>query len=96
MWFTTSYPFIGDIVEYGSDGNFTILGRVSSDIIKTGGYKVSAIQVETVLSEYESIADVAVVPLDDPVWGEKVRFEQVLCFLQYLFIYTYSICLRVS
>jgi malonyl-CoA/methylmalonyl-CoA synthetase len=65
-WFRT-----GDagVVE---DGYWRLLGRRSVDIIKTGGYKVSALEIEEVLREHPSIAECAVVGIDDPDWGERV------------------------
>lgn len=65
-WFRT-----GDeaVVE---DGYFRILGRQSVDIIKSGGYKISALEIEAVLREHERIAECAVVGLPDPEWGERV------------------------
>lgn len=61
----------GDTVEY-VDGRFKILGRKSVDIIKSGGYKLSALEIETQLLSLEEIHDVSVVGLPDPVWGQKV------------------------
>ena len=49
-----------------------IHGRNSVDIIKTGGYKVSAIEIEEVLRRNESIDDCAVVGIMDEEWGEVV------------------------
>jgi malonyl-CoA/methylmalonyl-CoA synthetase len=65
-WFRT-----GDmaIVERGS---YRLLGRTSVDIIKTGGFKVSALEIEEVLRQHPSIAECAVVGLADPEWGERV------------------------
>ncbi len=65
-WFDT-----GDeaVVE---DGYYRILGRTSIDIIKTGGYKISALEVEEVLRTHPAIADCAVVGVPDPEWGERV------------------------
>uniref|UniRef100_A0A1B6LN02 AMP-dependent synthetase/ligase domain-containing protein n=3 Tax=Graphocephala atropunctata TaxID=36148 RepID=A0A1B6LN02_9HEMI len=65
-WFKT-----GDIVEY-IDNSYRILGRLSVDIIKTGGYKVSALQIEYVLLNHPDIVDVAVVGLPDITWGQKI------------------------
>lgn len=47
------------------------------DIIKTGGYKVSALQIESVLLENPDILDVAIVGLSDITWGQKVKFNFV-------------------
>lgn len=65
-WFDT-----GDeaVVE---DGYYRILGRTSVDIIKTGGYKVSALEIENVLRDHPAISDCAVVGVVDPEWGERV------------------------
>jgi malonyl-CoA/methylmalonyl-CoA synthetase len=54
------------------DGDFRILGRRSVDIIKTGGYKVSALEVEEVLRTHPEIAECAVVAIPDAEWGERV------------------------
>jgi len=63
--------FLGDTVEY-VNGTFKILGRKSVDIIKSGGYKLSALEIETQLLGMEEIQDVSVVGLPDPTWGQKV------------------------
>lgn len=65
-WFRT-----GDIAEY-VNGSYRILGRMSVDIIKTGGYKVSALEVETHLLGHPDIVDCTVVGLPDITWGQKV------------------------
>ena len=54
------------------DGIFRILGRTSADIIKSGGYKISALDIETVLISHPAITDIAVLGVDDEVWGQKV------------------------
>lgn len=71
-WFMT-----GDIAVV-EDGNFRILGRNSVDIIKTGGYKVSALEIEDVLLTHPAIRGCAVVGLEDVDWGEKVAGAIVL------------------
>ncbi len=53
-------------------GSYRILGRQSVDIIKTGGYKVSALEIEDVLRQHPDIRDCAVVGLADEEWGERV------------------------
>src|SRR5512143_2721759 len=65
-WFKT-----GD-VAVREHGSYRILGRDSIDIIKTGGFKVSALEIEEVLREHPAIAECAVVGLDDPEWGERI------------------------
>lgn len=66
-WFRT-----GDAAERDGEGVYRILGRKSVDIIKSGGYKISALEIEEVLREHPSIADCAVVGVPDEEWGERV------------------------
>jgi malonyl-CoA/methylmalonyl-CoA synthetase len=65
-WFCT-----GDVAVI-KDGYWRILGRSSVDIIKTGGYKVSALEVEEVLRTHPAITECAVVGVEDAEWGERV------------------------
>ncbi len=71
-WFCT-----GDtaVVE---NGNYRILGRMSVDIIKTGGYKVSALEIEEVLRNHPDIQECAVVGVTDVEWGQRVCAALVL------------------
>jgi malonyl-CoA/methylmalonyl-CoA synthetase len=71
-WFKT-----GDVAVI-EDGYYRILGRSSVDIIKSGGYKISALEIEEVLRTHSSIADCAVVGLEDIEWGEMVAAALVL------------------
>ncbi len=65
-WFRT-----GDIAVY-DDGYFRILGRNSVDIIKSGGYKISALEIEEVLRKHPAIRECGVVGLPDEEWGEII------------------------
>jgi malonyl-CoA/methylmalonyl-CoA synthetase len=65
-WFLT-----GDIAVE-DNGVFRIIGRSSVDIIKTGGFKVSALEIEETLRTHPEIKECAVVGVTDPVWGERV------------------------
>ena len=65
-WFRT-----GD-VAVAERGSYRILGRRSVDIIKTGGFKVSALEIEEVLRTHPSVAECAVVGVEDAEWGERV------------------------
>ncbi len=49
------------------------MGRKSVDIIKSGGYKLSALEIETQLLGMDEVQDVSVVGLPDPTWGQKVN-----------------------
>jgi malonyl-CoA/methylmalonyl-CoA synthetase len=66
-WFKT-----GDTVAREPDGYLRILGRTSVDILKSGGYKLSALEIEETLREHEAVAEVAVVGVPDPLWGDRV------------------------
>ncbi len=65
-WFCT-----GDVAVI-EDGYYRIMGRSSVDIIKSGGYKLSALEIEGVLLTHDDIAEVAVIGVEDDTWGEAV------------------------
>jgi malonyl-CoA/methylmalonyl-CoA synthetase len=65
-WFKT-----GDVAVM-DDGYYRIVGRSSVDIIKSGGYKISALEIEEVLREHAMIKDCAVAGIPDDEWGELV------------------------
>jgi malonyl-CoA/methylmalonyl-CoA synthetase len=65
-WFRT-----GDTAVL-EDGRYRILGRSSVDILKTGGEKVSALEIEDVILRHEAISEAAVVGIEDPEWGQRV------------------------
>ena len=65
-WFKT-----GDVAEL-VQGYYKILGRDSVDIIKSGGYKISALEIEDVLLRHPNIKECAVVGVGDQKWGEIV------------------------
>jgi malonyl-CoA/methylmalonyl-CoA synthetase len=71
-WFRT-----GDtaVIE---NGVYRILGRTNIDILKTGGHKVSALEIEEALREHPSVAECAVVGLPDAEWGERIAAAVVL------------------
>jgi malonyl-CoA/methylmalonyl-CoA synthetase len=71
-WFCT-----GDVAVINK-GSYRILGRNSVDIIKTGGYKVSALEIEEAMRTHPSIAECAVVGVADPEWGERVCAAVIL------------------
>jgi malonyl-CoA/methylmalonyl-CoA synthetase len=71
-WFRT-----GDIAVQ-EDGYFRIMGRNSIDIIKSGGYKISALEIEEILRQYSTIDDCAVVGINDDEWGELIVAAVIL------------------
>lgn len=72
-WFKT-----GDIAFLERGGSYRILGRESVDIIKSGGYKISALEIEEVLRRHPLVEQCAVVGIADPRWGERVGAALVL------------------
>jgi len=71
-WFRT-----GDtaVVE---NGVYRILGRTNIDILKTGGNKVSALEIEETLRQHPAVSECAVVGVPDPEWGERIAAAVVL------------------
>jgi acyl-CoA synthetase (AMP-forming)/AMP-acid ligase II len=61
----------GDLADVDEEGYITIVGR-ASELIRTGGESVAPAEVESVLATHALVADVAVVGLPDPHWGEVV------------------------
>ena len=71
-WFKT-----GDIAVF-EHGSYRILGRNSVDIIKSGGYKFSALEIEEVLRKHPAIKDCGVVGIPDEEWGEIIGASLIL------------------
>jgi acyl-CoA synthetase (AMP-forming)/AMP-acid ligase II len=66
-WFKT-----GDVARRDLTGAYFIQGRASVDLIKSGGYKISALEVERKMLALDAIQEVAVVGLADQEWGQRV------------------------
>lgn len=66
-WFRT-----GDMVLSDPDGYLRIIGRRSTDIIKSGGFKIAAPEIEQVLREHPQVREAAVVGIPDHRWGERI------------------------
>ena len=71
----------GDRAVLHPEHGYRILGRESVDIIKTGGEKVSALEIENVLRRHRRVVDCAVVGIPDDEWGERVS-AAVVCTLE--------------
>jgi malonyl-CoA/methylmalonyl-CoA synthetase len=69
--FTDGWFYTGDVAARGANG-YRIFGRASVDIIKSGGEKISALEVEELYRTHPSIGDCAVVGIPDDEWGEQV------------------------
>jgi len=62
----------GDLATRREDGSIRIVGRRATDLIKTGGFKVGAGEVEACLLELEGVAEVAVVGAPDDDLGQRI------------------------
>ena len=71
-WFKT-----GDGGEIDELGYLTITDR-KKDVIISGGENVSSIEVEDCLYQHPAVAEVAVIGVPDPKWGESVKALVVL------------------
>jgi malonyl-CoA/methylmalonyl-CoA synthetase len=66
-WFHT-----GDVAVRAPDGYIRIVGRRSTDLIKSGGYKIGAGEIENALVEHPGVAEAAVTGEPDPDLGERI------------------------
>jgi malonyl-CoA/methylmalonyl-CoA synthetase len=66
-WFHT-----GDVAVRAPDGYVRIVGRRSVDLIKSGGYKIGAGEIENALVEHPAVAEAAVTGEPDPDLGERI------------------------
>jgi malonyl-CoA/methylmalonyl-CoA synthetase len=64
--------FTGDIGTRAPDGYWRIVGRRSTDLIKTGGYKVGAGEIEVALLEHPGVREAAVTAAPDEDLGERI------------------------
>ncbi|PWU55409.1 acyl-CoA synthetase [Micromonospora globispora] len=66
-WFHT-----GDLATRAADGYLRIVGRRATDLIKSGGFKIGAGEIENVLLEHPGVVEAAVTGAPDPDLGERV------------------------
>lgn len=62
----------GDSVTVDEDGYYIILGRNNADIMKVGGYKLSALEIEATILDHPSVSECCVLGLPDNTYGEVV------------------------
>jgi malonyl-CoA/methylmalonyl-CoA synthetase len=70
-WFCT-----GDVAVV-DDGGYRLLGRASIDILKTGGEKVSALEIEEIFRDHPGVDECSVVGIDDLEWGQRVAIAVI-------------------
>ena len=68
---------VGDLARRDADGFYYIVDR-KKDMILSGGMNIYPREIEAVLLQHAAVADVAVVGLADPDWGETIHAEIVL------------------
>jgi fatty acid CoA ligase FadD36 len=66
-WFRT-----GDIAAIDADGSHRIVGRASTDLIKSGGYRIGAGEVENALLDHPAVREAAVIGAPHPDLGEEI------------------------
>ncbi len=66
-WFRT-----GDVAVHDADGWYKIVGRKSSDLIKSGGYRIGAGEIEASLLDHPAVAEVAVIGAPDDDLGQRI------------------------
>ncbi len=66
-WFYT-----GDLATRDASGSFRIVGRRATDLIKSGGFKIGAGEIEACLAEHAEVREVAVIGAPDPDLGERI------------------------
>ena len=83
----------GDIAKIDEKGYITLTGRIK-EMINRGGESISATEIERLISRHPGVAAVAVIPMPDPVMGERVcayiqpksgnrlSFDEIISFLK--------------
>jgi fatty acid CoA ligase FadD36 len=66
-WFRT-----GDIAEVDGDGRWRIVGRAATDLIKSGGYRIGAGEVEDALLSHPAVVEAAVIGAPDDDLGQRI------------------------
>ncbi|QGV80771.1 acyl-CoA synthetase [Streptomyces ficellus] len=66
-WFRT-----GDMAVRAGDGSVRIVGRRATDLIKSGGYKIGAGEIENALLDHPGVREAAVTGEPDPDLGERI------------------------
>ena len=67
----------GDLLEATDDGFLRFVDR-AKDMIKRGGENAAPAEIESVIGLHPSVADVAVIGIPDPLWGEAIKAVVVL------------------
>jgi 2,3-dihydroxybenzoate-AMP ligase len=83
----------GDVAKIDEKGYITLTGRIK-EMINRGGESISATEIEKLINRHPDVAAVAVIPMPDPVMGERVcayiqpksgsqlSFDEIISFLR--------------
>jgi 2,3-dihydroxybenzoate-AMP ligase len=83
----------GDVAKIDEKGYITLTGRIK-EMINRGGESISATEIERLITRHPEVAAVAVIPMPDPLMGERVcayiqpkagvqlTFEKIIAFLK--------------
>jgi non-ribosomal peptide synthetase component E (peptide arylation enzyme) len=83
----------GDLARINEKGYITLTGRIK-EMINRGGESISATEIERLITRHPGVAAVAVIPMPDPLMGERVcayvqpkagarlTFEEIISFLK--------------
>jgi non-ribosomal peptide synthetase component E (peptide arylation enzyme) len=97
----------GDLAKFDEEGNLVLMGR-KKDVIIRGGQNIYPAEIEGLLLTHPKIKSVAIVPMPDPIMGEKVcsyvslkpgeqfTFEEMLSFLKSMRVANYKLPERLE
>lgn len=72
-WTEDGYFKTGDVAVIDEGGFHRIVGRESIDLIKSGGFRVGAGEIETAILGHPSVSEVAVIGVPDAIWATDHR-----------------------
>ncbi|MDL9946999.1 acyl-CoA synthetase [Gordonia sp. ABSL11-1] len=71
-WLPDGFFATGDVAVIGGDGMHRIVGCRATDLIKSGGFRIGAGEIETVLLGHPAVAEVAVIGVPDDDLGQRI------------------------
>ena len=71
--FQEGYFKTGDCVARDEAGYYRIVGRDSVDVLKVGGFKIGAREIEEVLESHGAVEEAAVIGVPDEEWGQRIE-----------------------
>lgn len=71
-WTTDGWFRTGDVAALDADGWYKIAGRKAGDLIKSGGYRIGAGEIESSLLDHPAVAEAAVIGVPDDDLGQRI------------------------